>query len=91
MTFLLYTMDHTLGSSPFHKEQLFYTLPIVVYGIFRFAMLSELGVYSGPTEIVLKDKAMASAILIWAVLALVIVYQNSLFGSGGIAGLFNAT
>lgn len=89
MTFLLYTMDHTQGSAPFHKEQLFYTLPIVVYGIFRYAMLTELGVYSGPTEIVLKDKALLVAVLGWTGMALVIVYQESLLGPAGLAGIFS--
>ena len=88
MTFLLYTLDHSQGAVPFPKEDLFYTLPIVVYGVFRFAMLSELGVHAGPTEIVLKDKAMLGAILLWATVALLIVYQQTLFGPGGIAGLF---
>ncbi|MHC4696786.1 MAG: decaprenyl-phosphate phosphoribosyltransferase [Planctomycetota bacterium] len=88
MTFLLYTMDHTQSPAPFHKEQLFYTLPIVVYGIFRYAMLTELGDYSGPTEIVLKDKALLAAILVWAAAALLIVYQESLIGPEGLAGLF---
>ena len=87
MTFLLYTMDRTHASAPFHKEQLFYTLPIVVYGIFRYAMLTELGDYSGPTEIVLKDKMLLLAILVWAAVALLIVYQESLFGPDGLAGL----
>ena len=89
VTFLLYTMDTTHIPAPFHKEQLFYTLPLVVYGIFRFAMLTELGLYSGPTDIVLKDKAFLAAVLLWAAAALVIVYQVRLFGAEGIAGLFH--
>jgi len=80
MTFLLYTMEPSRSPSPFPKEQLFYTLPVVVYGIFRFAMLTEIGAYSGPTEIVLKDKALLLSILLWAIAALVIVYQSVLFG-----------
>lgn len=88
VTFLLYTMDST-GSAPFHKQHLFYTLPIVVYGIFRFAMLTELGVHSGPTEIVTQDKAMMAAIVTWAALALMIVYQGRLFGPGGLEKLMH--
>ncbi len=87
ITFLLYTLDTSGHPSPFPKQHLFYTLPIVVYGIFRFAMLTELGTYSGPTEIVLKDKAMALAILLWAACALVIAYQHTLFPSSGLEGL----
>jgi 4-hydroxybenzoate polyprenyltransferase len=88
ITFLLYTLDTSGHPSPFQKHHLFYTLPVVIYGIFRFAMLTELGIYSGPTEIVLKDRAMLLAILLWAICALVIAYQIKLFGPGGIAGWF---
>jgi 4-hydroxybenzoate polyprenyltransferase len=86
ITFLLYTMDTGAHPAPFHKEHLFYTLPLVVYGVFRYAMLTELGLYSGPTEIVLRDRPLMAAILIWAVVALVIAYQVVLFGPGGIEG-----
>jgi 4-hydroxybenzoate polyprenyltransferase len=82
ITFLLYTLDK--GEAPFDKEHLFYTLPIVVYGIFRYAMLTELGLHTGPTEIVLKDKALFMAILLWAVAALVVAYQTALFGERGL-------
>ena len=87
MTFLLYTLDHSRSTAPFPKEDLFFTLPIVVYGVFRYAMLTELGVYSGPTEIVLNDKGMLGAILLWAVVALFIAYQEAMFGPSGIRGL----
>jgi len=85
VTFLLYTLDGDATRSPFPREDLFYTLPIVVYGIFRFAMLSETGRYSGPTEIVLKDKAMLLTIGAWATAALLIAYQERLFGEGGLS------
>jgi len=87
ITFLLYTLDK--GEAPFHKEHLFYTLPIVVYGIFRYAMLTELGLHAGPTEIVLRDKALIAAIVLWAVAALVVAYQTVLFGEQGLNGVFD--
>jgi len=86
ITFLLYTMDTHGHPSPFLKQHLFYTLPIVIYGVFRFAMLTELGTYAGPTEIVLKDRALLVAIALWTVCALVIAYQRALFGDAGIFG-----
>jgi len=84
IAFLLYTLDQGTSPPPFHKEHLFFTLPLVVYGIFRYAMVTELGFYSGPTEIVFKDWPLSLAILLWAVLALLIAYQNAIFGPGGI-------
>ncbi len=88
ITFLLYTLDR--GTSPVfvHKDQLFYALPVVVYGIFRFAMLTELGLYSGPTEIILKDRPMQAVILMWTTCAMLVVYQDRLF-EGGLAGLLS--
>jgi len=87
VTFLLYTMDTTHIPSPFHKQHLFYTLPLVIYGVFRFAMLTESGNYTGPTEIVLRDKPILATVLLWAVAALVVAYQERLFGPGGIQEL----
>lgn len=87
VTFLLYTMETSRSPSPFPREQLFFTLPIVIYGIFRFAMVTELGLFSGPTEIVLKDRPMLLAILLWTVAAMTIAYQSLLFGPEGIPGI----
>jgi hypothetical protein len=87
ITFLLYTMDTTGHPAPFAKQQLFYTLPIVFYGVFRYAMLTELGTFAGPTEIVLKDRPLLGTIMLWAAIALLIAYQRQLFGPGGIEGL----
>ncbi|MCH7808681.1 MAG: decaprenyl-phosphate phosphoribosyltransferase [Planctomycetes bacterium] len=84
MTFLLYTLDTSRSPSPFPREHLFYTLPIVVYGVFRFAMLTETGLHSGPTEIVLKDKAILVTVLLWTAAALAIAYQDALFGPAGL-------
>lgn len=78
MTFLLYTLDTTHSPAPFRKDYLFYTLPIVVYGVFRFALLTELGVHMGPTEIVLKDRWILGTVLLWAVVALGIAYRQSI-------------
>ncbi len=87
ITFLLYTLDTQGHPAPFHKEHLFYTLPLVVYGIFRFAMITELGVHTGPTEIVLRDRALLLTIVLWTICALVVAYQVALFGPEGIEGL----
>lgn len=87
ITFLLYTMD-TSHPAPFHKQHLFYTLPIVVYAVFRFAMLTESGAYSGPTEIVLKDKPLLAAFILWTISALGIAYEAALLGPEGLEGFF---
>ena len=72
ISFLLYassarTVEH-LGTI-----YLVYTLPIVIYAVFRFAMLSMGGRYSDPTDIALHDwpLVLAGALWIAAVLAII--------------------
>lgn len=76
MTFLLYTVEISRVPTLFHKEYLFYTLPIVVYGVFRYTMLTELGIHTGPTEIIIKDRMMVACIIVWLLIALGIVYHD---------------
>ncbi len=75
MTFLLYTLDKTT-SSPFgeRKANLIYTLPLVVYGVFRYAMQSELGQVTGPTEMLLRDRALLATIVLWVLATAAILY-----------------
>jgi len=44
---------------------LVYTLPIVIYAIFRFAMLSMFGRYADPTDMILHDRPFQLTILVW--------------------------
>ena len=78
MTFLLYTMETSGTPSTFHKEYLFYTLPIVIYAVFRYAMLTESGAATGPTEILLKDPMMIASVIAWMAVALAIAYHDPL-------------
>lgn len=75
MTFLLYTLDRD-PTNPFQdrKHHLIYTLPIVVYAIYRYAMLIELGKASGPTDLVVKDPPLVASIIVWGLAVLVILY-----------------
>lgn len=75
MTFLLYTLDKTT-TSPFgeRKANLIYTLPLVVYGVFRYAMQSELGQVTGPTEMLLRDRALLATIVLWVLATAAILY-----------------
>lgn len=75
ITFLLYTLD-TSHRSPFEskKHHLVYTLPLVVYGIYRYAMLIEMGKAIGPSDLVIKDPPFLVAIVLWAIVAGVILF-----------------
>ncbi len=80
MTFLLYTMDADTPTA-FPKRHLLYTLPMVIYGVFRYAMLVQSGRIAGPTEIFIHDRPFIGTILIWALVAGVVVTEP--FWAGG--------
>lgn len=75
ITFLLYTLDRS-WKSPFEatKPNLIYTLPLVVYGIYRYTMLIELGKGTGPTDLIVKDLPILLAVVLWVASAAVILY-----------------
>lgn len=80
VTFMLYaTDDRTIAEfARFNTNPtyLLYTLPIVVYAIFRFAVLVEHGEVDGPTDVVLRDRPFQAAIVLWVAAALVIFYAG---------------
>jgi 4-hydroxybenzoate polyprenyltransferase len=87
LTFLLYTLDQS-WESPFHeaKRNLVYTLPIVVYGVYRYAMLIESGKGSGPTQLLFKDAAFLIAVILWILTALLLLYRIPHHWGMGIIG-----
>ena len=54
-----------------------YTLPLVVYAVFRFAMLSMRGSYADPTDLILHDRAFQASVVLWVVSAVAIVMWGS--------------
>ena len=77
VTFLIYTLDHNPQSPAFvdpgfRKDYLLYTLPLVAYGLFRYAMLVESGRFTGPTQIILKDFGLIVTGILWAAAAVAI-------------------
>jgi 4-hydroxybenzoate polyprenyltransferase len=79
VSFMLYTMDQRVAT-PFEKHYLIYTIPIVVYAIFRFALLVEHGLVDGPTDVLIRDRPFQAAIVLWVVAACAVVYRKQLFG-----------
>jgi 4-hydroxybenzoate polyprenyltransferase len=75
ITFLLYTLDTSLPH-PENKHQLLVTLPLVVYGIFRYAMLIELGKATGPTDLIINDPPFLGTVLLWLAAAVYILYRG---------------
>jgi 4-hydroxybenzoate polyprenyltransferase len=75
VSFMLYAMDkRTL--EVFGTNYLVYTLPMVVYAIFRVALLVEHGRVEGPTEVVLRDHPFQAAIVLWGIAVLVVIYRG---------------
>ena len=74
MSYSLYTMDQQtmrrLGT-----QHMFYTIPFVCYGLFRYLYLIEEPDYTGdPTIILLKDRKMQINLLLWILLTVGIIY-----------------
>lgn len=77
ITFLLYTTDQTYPSAIPHKAELAYTLPLVVYGIFRYKMQIETGKATGPTELIFQDPPFLASLLLWGLAVLAILYRHA--------------
>jgi 4-hydroxybenzoate polyprenyltransferase len=70
--FLLYGLSESTVEH-FGTDYFVYTLPVVVYGVFRFAMLSMQGTYADPTEIFLRDRPFQATVALWIAAAVVII------------------
>ena len=66
ISFISYAMN-PLTIAQFGSEKLVYTLPVVVYAVFRFAMISMKAIYEGPTEIILQDRPFQISVAVWFV------------------------
>jgi 4-hydroxybenzoate polyprenyltransferase len=74
MSYLLYTVsDRTVAF--FGTRQLIWTVPFVLYGIFRYLYLvhqKEEG--SDPAELMLKDRPLSIDVVLWAASCVLIIY-----------------
>jgi len=72
VAFLLYaTTPRTVAHVGTHY--LVYTLPLVIYGVTRLAMLSMRGTYGDPTDVALRDRPFQLTLLLWVVMAVFIL------------------
>ena len=72
VSFLLYAINERTVEH-FGTMYMVYLVPLVVYGVFRFAMLSMEGAYTDPTELILKDRPFQFTVALWGVGALSII------------------
>ncbi len=75
VSFLFYSLSASTIEK-FGTDYFIYTLPVIVYAVFRFAMLSMKGVYAGPMELILKDSPFQATMVLWVLSACVIIYHG---------------
>ncbi|MGC1405054.1 MAG: decaprenyl-phosphate phosphoribosyltransferase [Thermodesulfobacteriota bacterium] len=75
MSYALYTIsEETIAK--FHTANLIFTLPFVLYGIFRYLYLVHQKVEGGrPEEILLTDRPLLLTVLGWTVTVLIVLYR----------------
>ncbi len=78
--FLLYSLSESTIAR-FGTIYFVYTLPVVIYGIFRFAMLSMKGVYADPTDIILRDRPFQLNMIVWIGAAVGIITYGQRLGN----------
>jgi len=75
VAYALYTMDPEVVAA-FRTENLVFTLPFVVFGVFRYLYLvfkHELG--GDPTELVYKDRTMLAIVVLWVISVVILIYR----------------
>jgi len=77
--YALYTVSEKAVST-FHTENLIYTTPFVIYGIFRYLyLIHKKNLGESPTQIVTKDIPIIINALLWVVAAVAIIYKSKFF------------
>jgi 4-hydroxybenzoate polyprenyltransferase len=78
--YALYTVsDRTVNT--FHTENLIYTTPFVIYGMFRYLyLLHKKNLGESPEQIVTKDISLIVNIMLWFASAFVIIYKSKISG-----------
>lgn len=76
LTYILYTLDHATMER-FHSEHLYLSTPFVTFGIFRYLYLVHVRDSGGsPTDLVIGDIPLITAILSWIGAFVLIVYVS---------------
>jgi 4-hydroxybenzoate polyprenyltransferase len=72
ITFLLYTLD---PSSPSPRSMVF-TTPLVIYAIFRYAMVISRGQRTGPTDVLIRDRPFLLTAVVWTLITLGLMFHG---------------
>jgi 4-hydroxybenzoate polyprenyltransferase len=72
MTYALYTFS---AENLPRSHSMMLTIPIVMYGLFRYLFLVREGEIGGaPEELLFRDRPLLAAVVVWAVLAVTLLY-----------------
>jgi 4-hydroxybenzoate polyprenyltransferase len=75
MSYALYTVsEHALAF--FHTDKLVYTVPIVMYGIFRYLYLDEKErTAENPVAVIIRDPSLIATGVVWMLASIAIIYS----------------
>lgn len=72
ITYMLYTFAPISGE---HNYTMMFTIPFVIYGIFRYMhILQNKESGAAPEEVLLSDRPLQASILLWAIAVFIILY-----------------
>ena len=54
------------------------TIPLAVYGLFRYMLLIHAKNFGGETEMIFKDKGILTCLILWIALVILILYTNNI-------------
>lgn len=74
MSYSLYTVsDH--AKEYFHTTRFIYTIPIVMYGIFRYLYVDEKSkTAENPVSVIVRDPGLIATGIIWTIVSILIIY-----------------
>src|SRR5690606_2052417 len=76
ISYALYTVSEKAVEA-FHSDNLIYTTPFVIYGIFRYMyLIHKKNLGESPTQIVTKDPAIIINSVLWFVISFAIIYKS---------------
>jgi 4-hydroxybenzoate polyprenyltransferase len=76
ISYALYTVSEKAVEA-FHSDNLIYTTPFVIYGIFRYMyLIHKKNLGESPTQIVTKDPAIIINSILWFIISFTIIYKS---------------
>ncbi len=79
ISFTIYTCSQEVVER-LHTDQLYLSLPFVIYGLFRYLYLVRYqGEGSDPTKVLLTDKPIAICVTLWALTNIGLIYSGRIF------------